>query len=62
MYEEDVGRQYFHTLVLGGAGVRSRLQQPTDLAGLIHLLQRLHILVFAGVIGAYLVECFISMV
>jgi len=45
-------------LILGGFGVRSRLQQPTDPADLIHLLQKLHILVLeAGVIGAHVLFC-----
>jgi hypothetical protein len=40
--------------ILGGFGVRSRLQRPTDPADLIHLLQKLHILrLEAGVIGAH---------
>jgi hypothetical protein len=46
------------TLILGGFGVRSRLQQPTDPADLIHLLQKLHIfLLEAGVIGAHVFFC-----
>jgi hypothetical protein len=52
MLEGDIPTRS-HRLVLGGLEVRSRLQQPTDPAGLIHLRQKLHIRVLeAGVIVA----------
>jgi hypothetical protein len=51
-------QQLQSALILGGFGVSSRLQQPTDPADLIHLLQKLHIpLLEAGVIGAHVLFC-----
>ena len=56
--EESHADRLQPALILGGFGVRSRLQQPTDPADLIHLLQKLHILLLeAGVIGAHVLFC-----